>query len=131
MEVCCQNLLHTQKPQKRAYDKGVNNRSYALGEKVWLNSKYIKTKRNKKLKSKFFGLFWVFHVVGKKVYQPKLLTKWKIYDTFYVSLLEQDTTRKKRVDKALPEQEKIVEFEARGNKEYKVEAIINSAMYGQ
>ncbi len=57
MEVCCQNFLHTQELQKRAHDKGVKSRSYAPGVKVWLNSKYIKTKRNKKLESKFFRLF--------------------------------------------------------------------------
>ncbi len=54
MEICCQILLHTQELQKRSYNKGVKNRSYTTGEKVWLNSKYIKTKRNKKLKSIFF-----------------------------------------------------------------------------
>ena len=48
-----------------------------------------------------------------------------------MSLLEQDTTKKKRVGKALPEPEKELEFEARGNKEYEIEAIIESAVYGQ
>ncbi len=43
MEVCCQNLLYAQELQKRAYDKEVKSRSYALGEKVRLNSKYIKS----------------------------------------------------------------------------------------
>ncbi len=33
--------------------------------------------------------------------------------------------------KALLEPEKELEFEAGGNKEYKVEAIIDSAVYGQ
>ena len=46
MEVCCQNLFHAQELQKRAHDKKVNSQSYAPGEKVWLNSKYIKTKQN-------------------------------------------------------------------------------------
>ncbi len=39
--------------------------------------------------------------------------------------------RKRRVDKALPEPEKELKFEAGGNKEYKVEAIIDSTVYGQ
>ncbi len=65
IEVCCRNLLHTQELQKRAYDKRVKSRSYAPGEKVWLNSKYIKTKRNKKFKSKFFGPFRILYIVGK------------------------------------------------------------------
>ncbi len=47
-----------------------------------------------------------------------------------MSLLEQDTTRKERVNKkTLSKSEK--EFEARNNKEYKVEVIIDSAIYGK
>ncbi len=87
-------------------------------------------KRNKKLKSKFFGPFQVLYAVGKQAYKLVLPTKWKIHDVFNVSLLEQNTTRKGRVDKALPEPEKKVEFEARDNKEYKVEVIIDSMVYG-
>ncbi len=129
IEVGYQNLLHVQELQKRAYDKGVKSHRYTPSKKVWLNSKYIKTKRNKKLESKFFGPFQVFHAVRKQVYKLELSVKWKIHNIFHVSLLEQDTTRKGRVDKALPEPKK--EFEARDNKEYKVEAIINSAVYSQ
>ena len=44
-------------------------------------------------------------------------------------LLEQDTTRKRQVDKALLEPKK--EFEAGDNKEYEVKAIIDSAVYDQ
>ncbi len=65
IKVWCQNLLYAQELQKRAYDKEVKSRNYAPGEKIWLNSKYIKTKRNKKLESKFFGPFRVLHAVGK------------------------------------------------------------------
>ena len=46
MIVCRKNFYHAQKLQKRAHDKGIKPKSYALGEKVWLNSKYIKTKQN-------------------------------------------------------------------------------------
>ena len=46
MTVCWENLHHAQELQKRAHDKGVKPRSYAPGDKVWLNSKYIKTKCN-------------------------------------------------------------------------------------
>ncbi len=53
-----------------------------------------------------------------------------IYDVFYMSLLEQNTTRKRRVDKALPELEKEFEFEVEDNKKYEVEAIIDTAVYG-
>ena len=46
-----------------------------------------------------------------------------------MSLLEQDITRKKRVEKTLLEPKKDLEFETKGNKEYKVKTIINSAVY--
>ncbi len=88
MEVCCQNFLHAQELQKRAYDKGIKSHSYAPGEKVWLNSKYIKPKRNKKLESKFFGPFRVLYAVGKQVYKLALPMKWKIHDIFHISLLK-------------------------------------------
>ena len=65
MIVCRENLHHAQELQKQAHDKGVKPRSYAPGDKVWLNSKYIKTKRNRKLEAKFFGPFRVLHLVGK------------------------------------------------------------------
>ncbi len=130
MEVCCQNLLHAQELQKKAYDKEVKSQSYTPGEKIWLNNKYIKTKRNKKLESKFFRPFQVLHAVGKQAFKLELPTKWKIHDVFHVSLLEQDTTRRRRVNKALPEPKKDLEFEAGSDKEYEVEASIDSAVYG-
>ena len=42
-----------------------------------------------------------------------------------MSLLEEDTTRKERVDKLVTE----LEFEASNSKKYKVEAIQDSAVY--
>ncbi len=75
MEVCCQNLLHAQEVQKKVHNKRVKSRSYAPGKKVWLNSKYIKMMRNKKLKSKFFGPFRVLHAVEKQAYKLELSTK--------------------------------------------------------
>ena len=71
MIVCWENLYHAQKLQKQAYNKGVKPGSYATGDKVWLNNKYIKTKRNRKLKAKFFGLFQVLHPLGKQAYKLK------------------------------------------------------------
>ena len=54
MEVCCQNLFYAQELQKRAHDKKIKSRSYIPGKKVRPNSKYMKTKKNKKLENKFF-----------------------------------------------------------------------------
>ena len=44
MILYCKNLHHAQKLQKQAQDKGLKPQSYAFGEKVWMNSKFIKTK---------------------------------------------------------------------------------------
>ena len=66
--VCRENLYYAQKLQKQANNKDVKPRSYAPSEKVWLNSKYIKTKRNQKLEAKFFEPFQVLYPIGKQVY---------------------------------------------------------------
>ena len=122
MEVCCQNLFYIQELQKRAYDKGIKSGSYTPSEKVWLNSKYIKTKRNKKLKSKFFGPFQVLHAVRKQAYKLELPTKCKIHNVLHMSLLKQNITRRGQVDhKVLQKLEKNLKFETRGDKEYEVE----------
>ena len=57
MNIYCQNLLYAQDLQNQVYDKGVKPKSYTPGKKVWLNSKHIKTKTNRKLKAKIFRLF--------------------------------------------------------------------------
>ena len=57
MTVYQKNLYHAQEFQKRAHDKSVKPKSYAPSYKVWLNSKYIKTKQNWKLEAKFFRPF--------------------------------------------------------------------------
>ena len=55
--VYCENFHHTQELQKQAHNKGVKPWSYAIGKKVWLNSKFIKTKWNCKLEANFFEPF--------------------------------------------------------------------------
>ena len=124
MIVCRENLHHAQELQKRGHDKGVKPRSYAPGNKGWLNSKYIKTKRNRKLEAKFFGPFQVLHPIGKQTYKLELPKKWRIYDVFHVSLLKQDTTRKGREDV------ENVELDVGDkNREYEVQAIRDSEVY--
>ena len=125
--ICRKNFYHAQELQKQAHNKGVKPRSYAPGDKVWLNSKYIKTKQNRKLEAKFFGPFRVLHPVGKQAYKLELPRKWRIHDVFHVSLLEQDTTRKGRVD-----ENDATELDAGNDSgEYEVEAIRDSAVYAR
>ena len=126
MIVCQANFYHTQELQKRDHDKGVKSWSYTPGDKVWLNSKYINTKCNRKLEAKFFGPFRVLHPVKKQANKLELPKELRIHDVFYVSLLEQDTTRKRRVD------DENVELDAGDkNGEYEVEAIWDSKVYAR
>ena len=125
--ICRQNFYYAQELQKQAHNKKVKLQSYVLGDKVWLNSKHLKTKRNYKLEAKFLGLFWVLYLVGKQAYKFKLPKKWRIYDVFYVFLLEQDTTKKGRVN----DMQLNFEFKAGDNKEYKIEGIRDSAIYAR
>ncbi len=78
MTVCKKNLQHAQEVQKWYYDKHAKPKSYFPGKKVWLNSKYIKTKRNCKLEAKFFGLFRVLYSVEKQAFKLELPKKWRI-----------------------------------------------------
>ena len=120
MSLCRKNLHYAQELQKRAHDKAVKPRSYALSDKVWLNSKYNQTKQNWKLEAEFFWSFWVLHLIENQDYKLKLLKKWKIYDVFHGLLLENDTTRKGQIDATNTQ----LEFEVGDNgKKYDVEVI--------
>ena len=57
----------------------------------------------------------------KQVYKLKLPKRWKIYNIFYESLLEQDFTSKGQVDKVIENLE--FEGDCSDGEEYKVEAI--------
>ena len=69
----------------------------------------------------------MLHPVKKQVYKLELPKKWRIYDVFHVSLLEQNTTRKGGVY-----DENVAELDAGDeSKEYEVEAIRDSAVYAK
>ena len=60
--------------------------------------------------------------MGKQVFKIKLPKKWRIHAIFYMSLLEQDTTKKKQVKTA-------IELDKGDSKKHKVEKICNSTVY--
>ena len=99
MFVYRENLEHAPELQKRYHDKHAKPKSYIPGDKVQLNSKYIKTKQKRKLEFKFFGTFQILYSVGKQAYKLELPKRWRIHDVFHLPLLEQDITRKGRIDK--------------------------------
>lgn len=98
-------------------------RNYAFSDKVWLNSKYIKTKQNRKLESKFFKPFQVLYLMKKQIYKLKFPRNWKIHDMFHMLLLEQNITWKKQVDK------NVTKFNFGNSKEYKIRKIRDNIIY--
>lgn len=64
INICKQIWFHTKK-LKKTNNKSLKLQSYALGKKVWLNSKYSKIKQNQKPKVKFFGPFQILYLIGK------------------------------------------------------------------
>ena len=58
----------------------------------------------------------------KQAYKPELLKKWKINNIFHMSLLEQDITKKRPIEIA-------IKLNKGNSKDYKVQAICNTAIY--
>lgn len=71
-----------------------------LSDKVWLNSKYIKTKQTQKLWIKLFRHFLMLYSADKQTYIIKLLRSRK-FTMFSMLLLEQNINRKDWVDKII------------------------------
>lgn len=117
MFVYCNNPFYAQKLQKQAHNKDVKPKSYIFNNKDWLNSKFIKTKQNRKLEAKFFKLLQVLHLIKKQVYKLEFSKKKKIFDFFYMLLLKQAITRKRQI------KETQLELDISNKKKYKVEAI--------
>ena len=75
--------------QTKHYNKTHQPQRYKVGNLVMLATKNLKQKRpSKKLSHKFVGLFRIVDKVGAQAYQFLLLSKYRIHNTFHVSLLE-------------------------------------------
>ena len=62
---------------------------FQKGEKVWLDSRNLKTLYHKKMAPKWEGPFEITNVLGPLTYQLKLPETWKIHSVFHASLLWQ------------------------------------------
>ena len=56
-------------------------------QKVWLDSRHLKTNYHKKMALKWEGPFEVEEVLGPLTYQLKLPPSWKIHNVFHATLL--------------------------------------------
>lgn len=86
-----EELAKAQKQQTKAYNWHAIERSYDIGNWVYLNQKNIKkTEPCRKLDWKFIGPFQVLEKYDKNAYQLDLSANFKFHDVFHVSLLEKD-----------------------------------------
>lgn len=81
----------------RANNTRVKLKSYIPSKNVWLNRKYIKIKRNYKLKNMFLKSFYKLHLLEKQAYKWKLHEKYKIHNLFHVLLFKQNSTSKRQI----------------------------------
>ena len=61
---------------------------FKKGDKVWLDSRNLKTMYHKKMKLKRKGPFLITEVLGPVTYRLQLLTSWQIHDVFHATLLK-------------------------------------------
>ena len=61
---------------------------FKKGDRVWLDSRNLKTIHHKKMKPKREGPFVITEVLGLVTYRLKLLTSWQIHNVFHATLLK-------------------------------------------
>ncbi len=125
MGVCKDAILTAQQSQAEYADKHRKSRDYKVGDSVWLNTKYIRTKRNRKLEFKNFGPFLITDVVGLQSYRLQLPERWRIHNVFHVSLLEKDSSKKGEISPRLED----MEFDEGDIHEYVVAKIVDSKVF--
>ena len=93
---------------------------------MWLNIKYIRIKRNRKLEFKNFGSFLITDVIDSQLYRLKLSDRWRIHNVFHVSLLEKDSSKQGEISHQRLDDMKFDEGDAH---DYAVAGIVNSAVF--
>jgi hypothetical protein len=61
---------------------------FTIGQKVWLDTRNIKTNYHKKMAPKREGPFEIEEALGPVTYRLKLPTTWKIHNVFHAVLLK-------------------------------------------
>ena len=62
---------------------------FKKGDKVWLDSRNLKTTYHKKMKPKREGPFKITEVLGPVTYRVKIPATWRIHNVFHATLLRQ------------------------------------------
>jgi hypothetical protein len=125
---CRSALVQAAEDMSRFYDAHRKDApEYKPGDKVWLDSKDIKTKRPaKKLDDKWFGPFEVTKQVNPNAYELKLPKAWRIHPVFHVVKLRPyfETDIPGRTVKPPPEPE----LDSEGQLNFEVERVEDSRL---
>ena len=93
---------------------------FKKGDKVWLDSRNLKTTYHKKMKPKREGPFIITEVLGPVTYRLQLPTSWQIHNIFHAVLLhpyQENEVYRTNFTKPPPES-------IEGEEVYKVESIL-------
>ena len=85
----CQLAIEkAQRAYKRYANRGRQDLSFAIGDKVWLESYNLSTNTpSKKLVAKRLGPYTVLELIGPASYRLDIPVSWKIHNVFHVGLL--------------------------------------------
>ena len=100
--------------------------SFKKGDKVWLDSRNLKTIYHKKMKQKWEGPFVITEVLSLVTYQLLLLALWQIYNVFSAMLLRKYKEDKVYGENFMEPPPELVE----GKEVYEVETILNHRKRG-
>jgi hypothetical protein len=81
-------------PHELAQNRMINRRKstftpFKLGDKVWLDTRNLKTNHHKKISPRREGPFKITKVIGPVTYQLELPRAWRIHNVFHATLLRQ------------------------------------------
>ena len=62
---------------------------FKLGDRVWLDTRNLKTNHHKKIGPRWEGPFKITRVIGPVTYQLELPRTWRIHNIFHATLLRQ------------------------------------------
>src|SRR5260221_6660575 len=93
---------------------------FTKGQKVWLDSRNLRTTHNPKIMPKREGPFPITEVLGPVTYQLKLPKTWKIHDSFHSILLKPFTETPQYGPAKIPPVPELIE----GEEEYEVDHIV-------